>query len=806
MYLSFNWLKTLVNIPGSVSPEDLGARLLTHTVEVDDIIHEAEKYKDIVVGKLLTVDKHPNADKLLLAKVDIGEDKALEIVCGAPNIKAGQYVPVAMVGSVLPNGLEIKAAEIRGVKSNGMLCAEDELNLGEDHSGILILEKKGKPGQALGEYLGLKDVIFEIDNKSITNRPDLWGHYGMAREIATFLETKVKTKFEDKTIEKIKTEGENITKVKIDDYKLCPRYIAATITGVKIEESPKWIQERLSAVGVRPINNIVDITNYVMLETGQPLHAFDQARVNEIIVRAARDKELCVTLDGEERELTKNDIVIADKSKAIAIAGVMGGENSEINDQTTSVVIESANFNPVAVRKTSQRLSLRTEASKRFEKSLDPNLCEQAVVRTIELIKEVCSDSRVADPIIDEKKFKLDEGPIGFNIEWLNKFIGEELDESKLTNILKRLGFKVELDSGNFSVIVPSWRATKDISIKEDIAEEVARLIGYDNIKLSMPLVDMKRPEEQIERKFINRLKDIAAQSLNLNEVLNYSFVGEDLLKNLGQENMNHIAIKNPISSELTHLRQNLAPNLITNVKTNQPRFDNFTLFEIGSVYLPHEGEIVKDEESQEYLPYQEKRLGIVIANKNRNEAFSDAKGIVAQLLRKLNIEVRFENIDTPLEWADSNYSIEIKDKEDKLGTLYLVSQSASKRLNLKRKVVVAELIIKELINAQARAGETEYREYAKYPPVIRDLAFVVKESIAYNDIKDAILDYNELVVEAELFDVYRGEQLKSQEKNLAFHIVYQAERTLKGEEVDRLQAGLIGELEEKFEAKIRNF
>ncbi|MFA4941992.1 MAG: phenylalanine--tRNA ligase subunit beta, partial [Patescibacteria group bacterium] len=483
MYISLKWLKDFVNIPASITPEELGLKLTLHTVEIDGVEKQSEKFNNVVVGKILELKKHPQADRLQLVKVDIGKEK-LDIVCGAHNIKEGDFVPVALVGAILPNGLEIKEAEIRGVKSHGMLCAEDELGLGQDHSGILILTK-GKLGQNLAENLKLDDTVFEVDNKSITNRPDLWGHFGLARDIAAFLDIKlIEPKINLEKITKLEKKGEVIKlKAEVKDAKLCPRYMAIAMKGIKIADSPQWMKERLSAVGMRPINNIVDITNYVMLELGQPLHAFDANLVKEIVVRRAEDKEMMETLDGQKRELNKEMLVIADDEKAIAIAGVMGGATSEISDKTDSIIIEAANFEPTQIRKTSQKLGLRTESSMRFEKSLDPNLCEQAIARVVELVKEICPGAVVASKLVDIKSFKINSDPIVLDISWLNKTIGEEIGEKTIIKTLNNLGFKTTQKKNEITVNVPTWRATKDISIREDLMEEIVRIYGYNNLK-----------------------------------------------------------------------------------------------------------------------------------------------------------------------------------------------------------------------------------------------------------------------------------------------------------------------------------
>lgn len=805
MYLSLNWLKDYVDIPKNVSPEDLGLRLTMHTVEIDGVENQIDKYNHVVIGRILKIRKHPNADRLQVAKVDV-KTAELDIVCGAPNIKEGQIVPVALVGAILPNGLEIKAAEVRGELSNGMLCAEDELGLGDDHSGIMILDG-GKIGQDFGEYLKMNDVIYEVDNKSITNRPDLWGHFGMAREISTFLKTDKTKKFEEVFNQKINVDINTLNiKVKIDDFELCPRYMAVCMEGIKIEASPKWMQERLIAIGIRPINNIVDITNYVMLDLGQPMHAFDSNLLDEIIVRRAGKEEKIKTLDDNERALNENDLVIANKNKAIAIAGVMGGENTEVNDSTTSIILESANFNPVAIRKTSQRLSLRTEASQRFEKSMDPNLCAIALARAVELIKEICPDAKVASEIIDEKKVNLNQGPIEISCEWIAKRIGFEIDKKEIIKILLNLGFVIEEKEDQLSVTIPTWRATKDISIKEDILEEIARIIGYNNINPQMPKVEMKAPIVNEEKIFERKVKDYLALGTALNEVYNYSFVGDGQLKKLGIDSSEYIRIANPITVTHTMLRQTLAPNLFNNIKTNQARYDEINIFEFGNIYLAMDGELDKDSNDSGKLPYQEKRIGLAFAGKNIEEVLLKAKGVVDNLFASLNLEVEFRITETVPNWAELTHSAQIITNDKVIGYIAGAKKDIMKKNGIKKDVVLIELGFSDLYNEYIKNRDILYHESDKYPPVVRDLAFVVSQKILYNDIRAEILNHHEFIKRVELFDEYHGDKLGKDKKSLAFHVIYQADKTLTSEEVDKIQNSLIKKLEEKFEAKIRDF
>jgi len=814
MYLSLDWLKDFINIPKSITPEELGLRLTMHTVEIDSVEKQADKFKNVVVGKILEINKHPQADKLQLVKVDVGKEK-LNIVCGARNIEVGQKVPVALVGSQLPNGMEIKEVNVRGEKSVGMLCAEDELGLGNDHSGIIILDK-GKVGQNIGEYLDLKDIIFEVDNKSITHRPDLWSHYGMARDIAAFLDVRMKNEFkvgaEDYFVPvKNKKAKEQIKlDVKVDDFKLCPRYMAIAVSGIKIENSPQWMQKRLVAVGMRPINNIVDITNYVMLELGQPLHAFDLKLVDGIVVRKAKKDEILETLDGQSRELDDNMLVIADKKKPIAIAGVMGGAGSEISKDTTAIILEAANFEHIQARKSSQKLGLRTEASIRFEKAIDPNLCGVALIRAVELIKKICPKAKIASRLADEKKFNLNQGPIELDLARLNKFIGEEIGKKKIIKILNNLGFKVKDNDDKLEVIVPTWRATRDISIPEDLIEEVVRIYGYDNLGPKMPKVVMRVPEFNERRWLERKIKNLLSLGAGLTEVYNYSFSGEKLLKKLKIDSADYIRLANPLTSQQALLRQNLIPAMLENVKLNQARHDHIKIFEIGDIYLNFFGEINKDNKAKENLPYQEKKIALIMAGekKKNRDAFSRAKGVIEYLFSSFNLKVSFGPSETCPGWADKKVLARICLGNNKdIGIVFKLDTQVALDLGIKKEVAGVEINFNELFSVIFDQEEKKYKKNIKFPPVVRDLAFVVNNKILYNDIREEIENSSELIKAVELFDVFVGGQLEKDKKNLAFHIIYQSEKkTLTAEEIDKVQVGLIKILKNKFAAQIRDF
>jgi phenylalanyl-tRNA synthetase beta chain len=430
MYISFDWLKEFVKIPSKITPWILAEELTGHTVEVEKVINSAAQFDKVVVGKVLEATKHPNADRLRVTVVDIGSTK-LNIVCGAPNVSVGQLVAVATVGAILPNGLEIKSTEIRGEKSEGMICAEDELGLGDNHEGIMVLKDGAKIGEAFAKYLKAEGIVLEIDNKSLSNRPDLLNHYGIAREVAAIFDLAIKPydNFFDK---KFDFTGKTELDIKVKDNDFCLRYQALRIEGIEVKESPDWLKERIIAINQRPINNIVDLTNYVMFDCGQPMHAFDAAKVKKIVVRRATKGENIETLDEKVRSLSVDDLLITDGENPIAIAGVMGGKNSGIDDKTTSLILESANFSAVSVRRSSQRTGLRTEASVRFEKSLDPALTEAGMYRFLTLLKKICPKMKISSALTDINNTKAEELFVSLILNGCSKKLDKKLPFLKL--------------------------------------------------------------------------------------------------------------------------------------------------------------------------------------------------------------------------------------------------------------------------------------------------------------------------------------------------------------------------------------
>ncbi|MEI6529279.1 MAG: phenylalanine--tRNA ligase subunit beta [Candidatus Falkowbacteria bacterium] len=809
MYISLNWLKDFVKIPAKIDAASIARELTSHTVEVEGLINQAEQFNKVVVGKVLEVKKHPNADRLRLALVDIKKTK-LNIVCGAPNLAEGQLVPVALVGAVLPGGLEIKESEIRGEKSSGMICAEDELGLGKGHDGIIVLASDAKIGEAFAKYLKANDTVLEVDNKSLSNRPDLLNHYGIAREIGVIFDLVVKPydKFLNKKFEFLSTK-ENKLEVKVEDKEACPRYMAIRVENLEVKESPAWLKEKLIAVNQKPINNIVDLTNYVMLECGQPLHSFNAGDIEKIVVRRAKKNEVFETLDEKERNLNEEDLLITDGKKAIALAGIMGGKESGIVAETKNIILESANFKAAFVRKTSQRLGLRTEASTRYEKALDANLTETALFRFLTLLHEMCPDMKIASALIDVRQVAVEIEAIELDLAWLTKKIGLEIPKEKIIKTLSQLGFKLSgEDTETLVVGIPSWRATKDISSKEDLAEEVLRIYGYDNIPSQLPYETLRLPEINEERQVERKIKNILALKHDLSEVYNYSFVGEDQLKKLNIDFFNYLKLANPLSDIQTILRQSLVPNLINNIKTNQFKADSLAFFEIGGVFFNAPGSLKKEATGDSTIPYQEKHLGIILAGEE-TDLFGRVKGIVSSLIKDLITHDAISEFVLSEEfpgWADNKIIAKIKVYGREIGVVAVLNKAASDNVNLKKPVVIAEINFKDLFELIFSAQTTHFKELAKYPAVVRDFAFVIKEKILYNEFKHEIVKFNSLIKEAELFDVYVGNKLAADEKSLAFHLTFQSEeKTLLNNEVDLTVDSLIKHLAEKFEARLRD-
>ncbi len=817
MLFSLNWLKEYVSLPRNLTAKKLAEDLTMTTCEVEGIEDWAEKFEKMVVGKIAAIKEHPNADKLKIVMTDLGKKEPVQIVCGGTNLKEGMLVAVALPGAKPRwhgegEPVTMEKAKIRGVESWGMICAANEIGLtemfpGSDKEIIDLSEiKKIKPGQNLAPAFGLEDIILEIDNKSITNRPDLWNHYGLARELAVIYNTKLKKvnsfcHAELVSASKKRSRNEFGMTIAIEDKDLCPRYIGCLIKNVKIKPSPEWLQRRLAAVGLRPINNIVDITNYVMLDVGEPMHAFDKSKVIEIIIRKAKSGEKIMSLDGVERKLNNSMLVIADAKKPIAIAGVMGGAASGVDETTTEIIFEAANFNALSVRKTAQQLGLRTEASNRFEKNLDHNLTALAMRRAIELVKKFCPQAKVVDWIdVDytkEKKLVIEVAH-----DFLEKRIGQKLNPREVVKILEKLGFIVETRRGAslqgvvYIVVVPSWRATGDISQPEDIVEEVARVLGYDNLAEHEEIVDFKQAVYQPEQELEKKIKNYLSLSCGLNEVFNYPWTEQRLLKKYGL-NGKIIEISNPPAEENKWLAASLIPNLLKNIEANLPYFSTFKIFEIGRVFLsakvPHFKPGSRHSGPAAYLADQPKMLAGAVVGKE--EAFLTAKGILTGIA---GIETKIGVV--PGEFLGEKKLVVVCKGE-------IIGWLGEMKEKIKNKnIVLFEINFDKLMEIVGTGLDlsVKYAPLPQFPVVERDLAFEVGWPVKWEDLSNVILRSV-----ATKDPVFKGIEFLSEfdlgdRKSVAFRIIYGADRTLKDEEVEEVQNKIIKLMEEKFGARLR--
>lgn len=742
MKISRNWLNDFVDI--KISDQILEEKLSLSGTLVEDVLNTIDS--KIIVAKIKTVSPHPSADRLQIATIFDGS-KDLQIVCGANNIEPGQTVPLATIGAQI-NGLKIKKVDIRGIESFGMLCSEKELGLSEDHAGIKILPENYEIGKPLNSYIN-NDTVFDLE---ITpNRGDCLSHLGIAREISTI--TGAKLVLEEKEDRRDSNSDQKIT-VDLKDSALCPQYMAQVIGGVKVGESPKWLKDRLLTLGQKPINNIVDITNYILFDLGQPLHAFDFDKIEDkIVVRLAQRDEQIESLDGSKRILSDKDLVIADSKKSIAIAGLIGGANSQVEESTKDIIIEAAEFDPVSVRKTSKRLNLSTEASYRFERGIDSGGLARSLDKAVKMILEIAGGKIGPRTAIGELPT---QKPVEFNYEKINQILGLNIEKKQVDSILSSLGLSVSSNQA----AVPYWR--KDISCWQDLAEEVGRIYGYDKIKpLTIPKTLIPKKSKYYQKEAI---KDILVDC-GFSEVSNYVFLSEKDLTIAKIESRDLLEVSNPLQLENKYLRNSLIPHLLKNIAKN-PSFDPIALFEIGSVFT-------KEKEKT--------FLGLAVSGKG-------AQNMLDEVRKKLGDLISIDQIS-----RQDLESFKIRKPVVYVGE------------------VDVDSIIKENSQLEGRElGSSEiifnYKPISKYPPVVRDLAFIVDRSLKSGDISQKILDCFDKVIIVDLFDEFYQEKIGLDKKNLAYHIYLQdLSRAMTDEEVDLIIKEIVKKVEQEFNGKIRN-
>lgn len=812
MLISKNWLRDFVFLPDAFDAADLAQRLSLATVEVEGVVAQGADLENIVVGLITKIDAHPNADKLRVCTVEVG-DETLVIVCGGSNVAVGMKVAVAKLGArVRWHGqgepIVMEPATIRGVESRGMICAADEIGLAErfpkkDEKEIVDLSALvAKPGTPLAAALALDDVIFDIDNKSLSNRPDLWGHYGLAREVATL----TRKKFKELKPPALKTQRDWTVRVEVRAPELCPRYVAVAMTGVSAVASPEWLVQRLGSAGQRSINAIVDLTNYVMLELGQPLHAFDADVIKEgdkavsLVVRRATAGELVVALDEKKYELTENTLVIANQTEALALAGIKGGKHSGVSETTSTIIVEAATFNAGLIRRTSTQLGLRTDSSARFEKTLDPALPEFALRRFVELARQLWPKAQVVSEVIDVANFNAAPKVIEFPWNFINDRLGVEIPRKTAVDILERLGFEVKIKKNQARVTVPTWRASKDIAIPEDIVEEVARVYGYANIPATMPEFPTVPPAVNPVR-VAERLSRQVLSASAFTEVTNYSFVASEWLHRLGLSVDQYLALDNPIAKDRPLLRRELWPGLVETVEANAHRFDQVRVFELGRSYCVEDAGERAEPRSDELLPRQPNLLGLAVAEKGMAEPFFVAAQAVRELGTVLQrpFELRAATLGPQFH---PGRSAEIVCAGTVIGWVAELHPQVQGTLGIAPRVAVAELSLTLLIEQIIQAAV--YTPVAEFPSVTRDIAFTVPQSTTHAQIVTALQTAAELVKKIDLFDVYRGEHVTAGQKSLAYKITYQADRTLTTAEIETAHQAVTKILQKNFGAVLR--
>ncbi|MBN2852365.1 MAG: phenylalanine--tRNA ligase subunit beta [Clostridia bacterium] len=755
--------------------------------------HEISK---VVTGKIVELGPHPDADKLVVSEVDVGNE-TIRIVTGAKNVKTGDIIPVALHGSTLPGGIKITKGKLRGVESNGMMCSISELNLTKNdfpeavEDGIFILPENTPLGKDIKEVLGLDDTV--VDFEITSNRPDCFSLIGLARESAVTLGQP----FINKQIV-VKEEGHgnsnDYAKVTIEDYDLCPRYCGKVITDVVIRKSPLWMRKRLRDAGVRPINNIVDITNYVMLEYGQPMHAFDLDYINDkhIIVRRASDGEKMNTLDDQERVLNVNNLVIADGKQAVAVAGVMGGADSEVNDNTRNILFESANFKGVNVRLTAKQLGLRTESSARFEKGLDPYNTKTALLRACELV-EMIGVGKVVPGMIDNHQSLPEKRVIPFNAEKINRFLGTDISSEQMIQILESLEFKVDIKK--MEAYVPTFRP--DVEAWADIAEEIVRFYGYNNIQSSLMSGEQAT---QGEKTYQQKIKDIIKNtmvSLGLMETYTYSFtsrkVFDKLMLSTDSPLRNTVVIQNPLGEDFSIMRTTTVPEMLQVISHNDNRrIYEGMFFETAYTYHP-----VKNEK----LPEEKNVLTIGLYGKY---SFLSIKGMVETLLESLGINEVIYVAETDNAIYHPGRCAAIMKGDRKIGVIGEIHPDVEKNFGTPKRVIVGEISIDILV--ELADMKKNYKSLPKYPEMDRDLALVVDEEILAFELETAIRENGgKLLEKISLFDVYRSEQLGDNKKSMAYSLTFRADdRTLTDEEVNNALNKILKKLKERFNAVLR--
>lgn len=799
MIISTSWIRDFVDFP-ELEPEELGKKFTLRCAEVEEVVAFGAALEQVVVAEIKSIRPHPEAEKLSLVTFTYGGETDKEVVCGAPNVEPGLKVPYAPIGVTLPNGLTLEPRKIRGILSDGMLCAEDELGLGDSHDGLLILGKDAKIGVPVLEALGRsKDTLLDIDNKSLTHRPDLWGHYGIAREFSAIFGKPLATPYDsawEKSLSKNFTKGKSPIRPRVEKGTSCLGYCGLTIENVTVKPSPDWMQHRLLALGLRPINNMVDIGNYVMLELGIPLHIFDFDNIenSEIIIKQAAAGEKVTMLDDSEVTLTAEDTIVADPKGALVVAGVMGVERSGVTDKTNKIFIETANWHAAKTRLTSQRTGIRSDSSQRYEKSLDSNLLERTILRATELVLELCPGAKIIGDLEYDgpDRSKIKPLVIDISLSRINQVLGTSLEAREVVTALSALDFQTSEKKGVFTVSVPSYRATKDIECGADIIEEVGRMIGYENIKAKSPLCTVSPVSLDRPKVLSRQIQDFIVTHGKALEVMTYPLVGEKLLARAQwPSNNSELVLKNALSVEQNRPRPSQIPSILETVSLNQKHYWAFRMFELGRSYQPDEKDF--STESSE----------LTLAFFNREEhTYTDAIETTEALLQYLKLSYKVEDTNPKLDCSTlpNNWS----GRHPTLSQQILVMGKVVGGICAVHPLILSEFKIKgnlsitsiDLSTFEARElkDRTAYSPLPRFPSAEFDCTVITGKRVPVGEVLKVLnkLKIKE-VIDTKVVDVF---DLSKEENAVTVRAILQdPEKTLPGEFIKECETKILAAL-----------
>lgn len=805
MKISLNWVKRYVDLPKDLTAKQIAYDLTLRTVEVESVEYTKDKFHDIVVGKILEVKDHPNADSLKICITDIGDETPVQIVCGGENLYKDELVVVSKPGAeVYWHGedqlVKIKETKMRGEESYGMICGATEVYLDQlfppktEREIVDLTGIKCKPGDEIADVVYMDDVVLEIDNKSLTNRPDLWGHYGVARELAAIYDLKLKD------LPKLKLDSKLPKyKVEIKEPKKCNRYTATEIEGLDTRKSPLWMQALIINGGMRPINAIVDITNYIMLGVGQPSHAFDRTHVEgeKIIVRNAKKDEKLLLLDDKDLDLTEDDLVIADAKSPLGLAGIKGGKKDSILEDTTGVVFEIANFTASDIRKTDKRFDEKTDSSIRYEKAIDTERVEQGLACGLELFKEIFPDCKIVS-FADEYPIKTERAEIDVEQEFLDVRLGKALDRNVIEKVLTSLGYDVKYEKGVYHVVAPVWRSTGDVSIKDDVMGDVARILSFESFEAKPLPVNFEhaviQPKERLER----NLREYLAFRCGFNEIFTYPWIDEKYIKAAKIDTNKAVRLATPPAPELAILRCSLIPGMLEVVAKNLRYYNEFRIFQMAQVF--EDGEYHESTE-EETLPIHKQYLTGCVVGKNAKDIFYEIKGVVEDMARYNHMEEIYFTHEEKPSWADVNAYLNIKLGSEEIGSLGLVSVYTMSESKIKRtNVAMFEINVDKLVPLDSRTNE--FKHLPQFPLVEKDLSILVDDDVKWEDITKVI---KSKVKSIEFIEEYRGNQVPVGKKSITLRVkIGNEDSTMTSDEINTKMNNIMKTLANQCKAVLR--